>query len=234
MPGCEGENARARLPGRESERIGVSGCEGERARAGLPGRYKEPDEELVTGLRVILAQGVPLFLATTLPYREAAKRCQRIWHLFSGGVFSGGAQICMTTNEANGRNGTENRSFFYELEEEILLALERRKADGYRILKYRNAGRLYKITLCRAARRSWSAGEAEEICGDLLLEYRARYLIEGHCLQIISDRADKAAGVRMICSWLGISPNEAFAAGDSPEDFGMCALCGYHDSVSER
>lgn len=220
--------------GGESERIGVSGCEGERARAGQPGRYKEPDEELVTGLRVILAQGVPLFLATTLPYREAAKRCQRIWHLFSGGVFSGGAQICMTTNEANGRNGTENRSFFYELEEEILLALERRKADGYRILKYRNAGRLYKITLCRAARRPWSAGEAEEICGDLLLGYRARYLIEGHCLQIISDRADKAAGVRMICSWLGISPNEAFAAGDSPEDRGMCALCGSHDSVSER
>ena len=234
VPGCEGENARARLPGQESERIGVPGCEGENARARHSGRYKEPDEELVTGLRVLRAQGVPLFLATTLPYREAAKRCQRIWHLFSGGVFSGGAQICMTADEANGRDGTENRSFFYELEEEILLALERRKADGYRILKYRNAGRLYKITLCRAARRPWSAGEAEEICGDLLLGYRARYLIEGHCLQIISDRADKAAGVRMICSWLGISPNEAFAAGDSPEDRGMCALCGSHDSVSER
>lgn len=34
-----------------------------------------------------------LFFATTLPYEEARRRCRSIWHLFSGGVFAGGAHV---------------------------------------------------------------------------------------------------------------------------------------------
>ncbi len=241
------------LPGYagESEGIGVSDHEGNCGASGQYSRYKEPDEELVAGLRVLHGQGVPLFFATTLPYREAARRCKSIWHLFSGGVFSGGAQICMTTDIDNGQCSAEKRSCVYALEEGLLSILKEQKQNlkeqkqnlnrrkpeepeekhagqkkaGYRILAYREDGRLYKITLCRAAHRSWSDGEAEALLGGLTGSFPIRYVIEDHCLQIISDQADKESGVRMICGWLGISPKEAFAAGDSAEDRGMCGLC---------
>ena len=44
-------------------------------------------------------------------------------------------------------------------------------------------------------------------------------------LQIVNWRASKEEGVRMICEGLGISPEEAVAAGDSPEDREMMELC---------
>ena len=53
-----------------------------------------------------------------------------------------------------------------------------------------------------------------------------RVLTEGHCLQIVAAGADKAAGVRKICAWLGIPLEDIYAAGDSKEDLEMMQLSG--------
>lgn len=47
------------------------------------------------GLEALWRSGIPLFFATTLPYRKAQKRCREIWHLFSGGIFAGGAHVVL-------------------------------------------------------------------------------------------------------------------------------------------
>ena len=53
-----------------------------------------------------------------------------------------------------------------------------------------------------------------------------RYFVEENCLQIVPAEADKAAGVRTLCRWMGILPGEAAAFGNSSEDAGMMELCG--------
>ena len=53
---------------------------------------------------------------------------------------------------------------------------------------------------------------------------QVRCLIEGNCLQILPAPANKASGVRMICTWLKIPLQEIFAAGDSKEDVAMMEL----------
>ncbi len=54
---------------------------------------------------------------------------------------------------------------------------------------------------------------------------QVRWYAQDGCLQIVNWRASKEEGVRMICEGLGISPEEAVAAGDSPEDREMMELC---------
>lgn len=49
--------------------------------------------------------------------------------------------------------------------------------------------------------------------------------IEGACLQIVNQRADKASGVRMLCKQMKILPEQTIAVGDSKEDLEMMALC---------
>ena len=58
-------------------------------------RANDPEtEEIAADVRAALEVLVKreqtlLFFATTLPYQDAKKRCRRIWHLCSGGVFAG-------------------------------------------------------------------------------------------------------------------------------------------------
>ena len=94
---------------------------------------------------------------------------------------------------------------------------------------YRNKqGICYKITLLRAMRRPWSSQEADEVMGFLTdpVKKQVRCLVEGPCMQIVAAGADKAAGVKKICSWLAIPRKEIFAAGDSKEDIAMMQLNG--------
>ena len=169
-------------------------------------------------------EGAALFFATTLPYEDARKRCHDVWHLFSGGVFSGGAHIVLHPAEEE----TE-KEFFYLLNEETVSYLKPlEKKFHFRLLVYRNKeGHSYKLTLLRARHSHWSRNEAERVMQHLPKELQigVRFLIEDSCLQIASVHAKKANGVRMICEWRNLSLKEIFAAGDSPEDAQMAALC---------
>lgn len=179
---------------------------------------------IMAGLEALTREGVSLLFATTLPYKEAMERCQQIRHLFAGGIFAGGAHLVLEQEQ--------RRECFYTMEDswfDELLPLKRE--FQFRVLAYRNRGKLYKITLLRPARRPWTAEEAEAVMSHLALEKgikeknTIRYYIEGHCLQITAADAGKVSGVRTLCHWLGISPAEAAAAGDSSEDREMMELC---------
>lgn len=181
-----------------------------------------------------------LFFATTLPYRDAEKRCRSIWHLFSGGIFAGGGHIIIEETSFAGKTVhpcTEaldkkevKTEWFAPVPEECLQDLEQRIPKTHvRMLVYRNKqGICYKITLLRAMRRPWSSQEADEVMGFLTdpVKKQVRCLVEGPCMQIVAAGADKAAGVKKICSWLAIPRKEIFAAGDSKEDIAMMQLNG--------
>lgn len=176
--------------------------------------------DILAGLKALARENVSLFFATTLPYHDAVKRCASILHLFQGGVFAGGAHIFMW------KDG-EKREFFYGLEAALLSKLTPlQSVYHFRILKYQNGANLYKVTLLRPTHKPWRIQEAEELI-DRLSVYKSavRYMLESNCLQVVSAKADKAGGVEMLCSWLGISPKEAVAAGDSALDQEMIDLC---------
>ena len=178
--------------------------------------------ETVAGLSSLKKEGAVLLFATTLPYGEAVRRCRNVRSLFCGGIFAAGAHLFL---EKDGKT----REYFYYLDDvclSFLKPLERKY--GCRILTLKNGGRCYKITLLRAHRKPWREKEARELFEALPEEIRngMRYLIEENCLQMVSAYADKAGGVKKLCEWLCVSPEETYAAGDSAEDVKMMELCG--------
>ncbi len=175
---------------------------------------------VMAGLNALAREAVPLFFATTLPYEKAVKRCRKIRHLFAGGIFAGGAHLVL-------EEGLDVREYFYELEDTWVTALSvLEKKFAFRVLAYRHRDTLYKITLLRPKHRPWDRQQAETVMNCLTPDKtKIRYFIEKNCLQIVSWEADKRGGVEKLCSWLGISPKDTAAAGDSDEDEGMLALC---------
>ncbi len=174
------------------------------------------------GLEALHREGIPLFFATTLPYGCAMARCRGIRHLFSGGIFSAGAYIRL-------EQGTEVKERVYHLDGTYPEQLEPlKKPFRFRILPDRIGSRICKITLLRPRHLPWSLPEAEELAHALALprDEAVRFFAEDCCLQIVPSGASKEQGVRTLCQWLGISPQEAAAAGDSGEDDGMMAVTG--------
>lgn len=178
---------------------------------------------VMAGLEALARENVRLLFATTLPYKEAMERCGKIRHLSAGGIFAGGAHLVLKQEQ--------QKEHFYYIDDAWLIGLLPLKTEfQFRVLPYRNAGKLYKITLLRPMHRPWSRQEAEAMMsrisyGSDSMRYFTRYFIEGNCLQIVAADANKVNGVKTLCRWLGISPREAAAAGDSEEDREMMALC---------
>lgn len=90
-------------------------------------------------------------------------------------------------------------------------------------------GDVYKITLIRPRHRKWREEEVRALTARLCPEEtgegkKIRCFAENHCLQIVSAEATKAAGVRMLCGWMGVSLKDVAAEGDSEEDREMMAL----------
>ncbi len=171
------------------------------------------------GLEGLRRDHVPLFFATTLPYREAKRRCRPVWHLFSGGVFAGGGHLVV-----------EEAGKIWERYEPVdekarSLALKIREWFGGRMLVYRTGEKIYKITIVRNRTTKWEQAEMEA-AEKFMMEGVSgiRIFGEENCLQIVSDQATKEAGVCRICRRIGVKPKEAASAGDSKEDLGMLAL----------
>lgn len=193
----------------------------------IPRGQKEISPFTRADLELAAAQGeMKLFFATTLPVREARKRCWSVWHLFSGGIFAGGAHVVLNQGLEQGRL----REMFYPLDrrwtEIFEQEAEKRKA---RILVCENGNTVCKITLLRPGHLPWLEEEIREVDERCRRQEGnpIRLFAEGSCLQAVSEEASKARGVKTLCKWLGIAPWEAAAAGDSDEDLGMMDLCGY-------
>lgn len=172
---------------------------------------------IMAGLEALAREKIPLFFATTLPYKKAMERCSKIRHLFVGGVFAGGAHVV-----------------FHQKQEYIcvlkaawlteIFSLQRK--FGFRVLVYREHDKLYKVTLLRPLHRFWDVQEVEKLMHCISFgDEGIRYFIEENCLQVVSDAADKASGAKMLCGWLGVPLNETVSAGDSEEDKKMVNCC---------
>lgn len=201
----------------------------------IPGGETHVSGRMEADVRALAMGGSRLFFATSLPLREAKRKCREIWELFGGGVFACGAHTVL-----EGEMG----------EREVFLALEKgldemvgrqQKRYGCRMTVYRDGDSVYKITLVRPKHMGWKEEETKEV-GDMCRQWavsrpaaeagekekgdRVRCFAEENCLEIVSSKASKARGVKRICGWLGISPREAAAGGDSPEDAEMTEMCG--------
>lgn len=95
------------------------------------------------------------------------------------------------------------------------------------MVTYRSKEGLYKVTMLRPGSVKW--GEEERIETEERLQdagiHGIRVIAEENCLQILSERATKAEGVRLICRELCIAPEDTVAAGDSAEDAEMLRIC---------
>lgn len=186
----------------------------------MPCRNETEEEGILQTIRTLAEEKTKLFFATTLPFEDAKRRCKKIWQLFDGGVFAGGAHMFW-------RNKDQSRQHVYPIDSRYLSqvkALE--KEYGFRLLTYQKGGDLYKLTLLRPHGRPWREDEEERLFLSLkpASPKEIRWIREKNCLQIVASQARKENGIRMICEWLGISLKEAAAAGDSAEDQEMLKL----------
>ena len=95
---------------------------------------------------------------------------------------------------------------------------------GARMRIYRKNGIVYKVTLVKPSRSVWKGQELQG-AAVLLAGADCRVFAERHCLEIIGKGLDKGTGVREICGWLGIRPEEALALGNDREDEAMERVC---------
>lgn len=185
------------------------------------------------GLEALAGMGTRLFFATSLPLPEAKRRCIRVWPLFVGGVFAGGAHLWWKEEKSSSKDGQcqkdlEHREILYPLDEALLLPVkEQSRRLHFRLSVYRRKGQLYKITLVRPQGFCWERAEEIFLRGVLpeTLKGSVRFLCEENCMQMIPAGASKEKGVESICQKLGISLKQAAAVGDSTEDDAMLLLC---------
>lgn len=192
-----------------------------------------------------------LFLATSLPQKEAAAKCPEILPHISGGVYAAGAHVVFHGLDAlcgigyqpgmesqpdmESHHSTESHrsgEIFHTFDTPWLTRLtEFQAALGFRIRVYRQKGCVYKITLSRPGKRIWEPAETETV-KNLLPSDTVRCFAENSRLQIVSREADKGSGVREMCAMLGIDPLATAAVGNSEEDIAMFRACGYGIAVN--
>lgn len=206
----------------------------------IPEGKNGPPEETLKQLQR-LSESSLLFVATSLPLKEAVKRCRNFFDLFSGGVFAGGAHIYIT--------GGEKKEIFYPLDPalpgmaaECLSILKKnesspdsvhasRKKVNIRLKAYKNKEDTYKITLIKPAGNTWDSNDIR-VLKAIPTVRPFRCFIEKNCLQIVSPDVDKGQGVKAVCETLGIHPGETAAVGNSEEDIAMFEVCGYGIAAS--
>ncbi len=185
-----------------------------------------------------------LFLATSLPWKEAAAKCGNILPYISGGVFAGGAHVVFgpgnnqpgnghSTKDHSGddHSGDDRLEIFYTFDAPWLPQLSAlQSASRFRLRLFEHEGHPYKLTLTRPEKRGWRQEELNAVTG-LLTPGAYRCFTERGNLQIVSREIDKGSGVRELCALMGVDPRETAAVGDSKEDIAMFRTCGYGIAV---
>ncbi len=207
----------------------------------VPEKHRGRLSDSVRRKLLVLREKCPVFLATSMPEEEVRRRLREDMDLFQGAVFASGAYVWMRTKEEGGQAaGREERSKRVEGREVIhpvdlkefprLRELAAQCSAAVRI--YRKRGRevdmakaeAYKITLVKRHNGVWKEQERLK-AAEILSSGDHRIFVENNCMEIIAANVDKGTGVRQICSWLGIRPEEAIAVGNGREDKAMRQAC---------
>lgn len=169
---------------------------------------------------------IPLFFATNLPLPQARRKCREIWHLFSGGIFAGGAHLRFSQEEQ-----------ICPLEPALVHHLNQQRSRFYfRLSVYRQKTILCKITLSRPQNCPWTPQEIHALSAVLppALLGKIRIIHEENRLQFIDANAGKAQGIRTLCTKLNIPLQQTAAVGNIPEDREMLSLCGTSIAIPEK
>ncbi len=203
----------------------------------VPEKHRGRLSDSVRRKLLALREKRPVFLATSMPAEEVRQRLGEDLELFQGAVFASGAYVWMRTKEEGGkaddsgekRKGAAGREVIHPVDlKELprLTELAARCSAGVRV--YRIRGReadaerdtAYKITLVKRHNSVWQEQE-RQMAAEILQTGAYRIFVEKNCLEIIAAHVDKGTGVREICGWLGIRPEEAIAVGNDREDRAM-------------
>lgn len=203
----------------------------------VPEKHRGRLADSVRRKLLALREKRPVFLATSMPAEEVRRRLGEDLELFQGAVFASGAYVWMRTKEESGkadgsgekRKGAAGREVIHPVDlKELprLTELAARCRAGVRV--YRKRGReadaerdtAYKITLVKRHNSVWQKQERQR-AAEILQTGTYRIFVEKNCLEIIAAHVDKGTGVREICGWLGIRPEEAIAVGNDREDRAM-------------
>ena len=203
----------------------------------VPEKHRGRLSDSVRRKLLALREKRPVFLATSMPAEEVRQRLGEDLELFQGAVFASGAYVWMRTKEEGGkaddsrekRKGAAGREVIHPVDLKELPRLTERAARcsaGVRV--YRKRGReadaerdtAYKITLVKRHNSVWQEQE-RQMAAEILQTGAYRIFVEKNCLEIIAAHVDKGTGVREICGWLGIRPEEAIAVGNDREDRAM-------------
>ena len=203
----------------------------------VPEKHRGRLSDSVRRKLLALREKRPVFLATSMPAEEVRRRLGEDLELFQGAVFASGAYVWMRTKEEGGkaddsgekRKGAAGREVIHPVDLKELPRLTELAAQcraGVRV--YRIRGReadaerdtAYKITLVKRHNSVWQEQERQR-AAEILQTGTYRIFVEKNCLEIIAAHVDKGTGVREICGWLGIRPEEAIAVGNDREDRAM-------------
>lgn len=203
----------------------------------VPEKHRGRLADSVRRKLLALREKRPVFLATSMPAEEVRRRLGEDLELFQGAVFASGAYVWMRTKEEGGkaddsgekRKGAAGREVIHPVDLKELPRLTELAAQcraGVRV--YRIRGReadaerdtAYKITLVKRHNSVWQEQERQR-AAEILQTGTYRIFVEKNCLEIIAAHVDKGTGVREICGWLGIRPEEAIAVGNDREDRAM-------------
>ncbi len=203
----------------------------------VPEKHRGRLADSVRRKLLALREKCPVFLATSMPAEEVRRRLGEDLELFQGAVFASGAYVWMRTKEEVGteddsgekRKGAAGREVIHPVDLKELPRLTELAAQcraGVRV--YRIRGReadaerdtAYKITLVKRHNSVWQEQERQR-AAEILQTGTYRIFVEKNCLEIIAAHVDKGTGVREICGWLGIRPEEAITVGNDREDRAM-------------
>lgn len=150
-----------------------------------------------------LKESAPVFLITSLPYKEASRTFRFLFPLISGGVFAGGSHI---TSNKKGRHSRRDEYLFMNLD--ILDLLKDKQSEyGCQIRILEEEDMIYRLTMEKPFSRNWRETEQEALITEIS-DQTFRFYIEKNCFHIISADASEENGITLIRRWLTINSED--------------------------
>ncbi|MFG6395096.1 MAG: STM4011 family radical SAM protein [Lachnospiraceae bacterium] len=168
-----------------------------------------------------------IFLATSLPYKDALRKTAPAANIISGGVFAHGGLLITHTEKGDLHKKIFPLKYKYinQLKKDAL-------KHGYLLHIYSEKDIVYKITLSFNRNKNISSGKRDIMAMSVAKKFGfcnkrhctkegINVIIEDGCIQIISIMAGKKEGIMHICNKMGYKPDEIAVFGNSASDIPM-------------
>ena len=160
------------------------------------------DSEFLSALKD-RRETAPLFLVTTLPYREASRHFHTLLPICGGGIFAGGAHIVL-----NKKGRQPRREEILALDPSIQpVLMEKQSEYGCRLRIFQQEDTIYRFTMEKPFSRMWRESEYDALM-ELIPSKNYRCFIENNSFHILPAHANEKNGIKTISHWLSICPED--------------------------